>query len=146
MKLKHRIIGVAVLLMLASCGKEAGRVPFRGEGSDMRTIMLKPGHVAFWSVMDIEFEGKGELLYTIDLEQGGAKVASVTCDALGFHPAETNWSYMDIGDRHQWRGNAKMDCHANLVSGGSTTVNAKLAFGTKPSNVTIRKADLELRQ
>ncbi len=134
------------LLALVACGKEVGRVPFSGEGSGSTTVTLKAGEVAFWTDIDIDYTGSASLQYTVELEQGGTKVASITCDPLAQLHTKTSWVETNIGDQHSRRGNGKMDCTATLPAGGPTTVNAKLAFGTKPKTITLKKADLALRQ
>jgi hypothetical protein len=137
---------VLLLFVLAGCGKEVGRVPFSSDGDGTSTVTLKAGEVAFWTDIDIEYTGSAALVYTVELEQGGAKVASVTCDPLGPLPAKTSWVETNIGDAHSRRGNGKMRCSATVPSGGPTVVNAKLAWSTKPATVSLKKADLALRQ
>jgi hypothetical protein len=140
------LVGLALIALVAGCGKEMGRVAFTGEGSGTSTVTLKAGEVAFWTDIDVDYTGNASLAYTVDLEQGGAKVASATCDPLAQLHTKTSWVETNIGDQHTRRGNGKMACTATLASGGATVVNAKLAFATKPTKVTLKKADLVIRQ
>ena len=138
---------VAVVGSLVSgCAKEAGRVPFSGEGTAASTMTLKAGEVDFWTEIDIDWEGDASLAYKIDLAQGGKVVASATCNPLGRLHVKTSWVETNIGDKHSRRGNGKMDCTVSLPSAGATEVRAHLAFAKKPPSVTLKKADLSVRQ
>jgi hypothetical protein len=59
---------------------------------------------------------------------------------------KTGWVETNIGNSHSRRGNGKMACQATLPAGGPTIINVKLAFSKKPVTVTIKKADLAVRQ
>jgi hypothetical protein len=39
-----------------------------------------------------------------------------------------------------------MECSAKLAADGETMVKTTLAFGTKPKTVTLKKADLVIKQ
>lgn len=142
-----RSIGVMLLLVpILGCGKELGRVPFTKEGTGSTTVALKPGEVAFWTDIDIEWQGAATLDYEVELLQGGTKVASATCNPLGNLSVKTTWVETNIHDEHSRSGNGKLDCSVTLPSGGTTTVNATLAFGSKGKSVTLKKADLVIKQ
>jgi len=133
-------------LLPLGCGKETGRVPFVAEGAAENTMTLAAGDVHFWTDIDIEWEGNAALHYKIDLLQGGAVVASATCNPLARLSVRTGWVETNLGDRHSRRGNGKMDCTLNLTTAGATTVRAELAFSKKPATLTLKKADLAVRQ
>jgi hypothetical protein len=52
------------------------------------------------------------------------------------------WVETNVGDHHTRRGQGKLSCSASISRAGETKVEAKL----KASNLTIRKADLVLKQ
>ena len=141
---RHLII--LFVLACAACGSEKGRVPFASEGAAEGTFDLKQGDVAFWTDLDIEYEGDGALAYDIELVQGGATVAKAKCNPLGHMSVKTSWTETNLGSKHTRHGNGKMDCAASVPKGGATTVRAKLAFAPKPGSVTLKKADLVLKQ
>lgn len=131
---------------LLGCGKEAGRVPFGAEGAQSSAMSLNAGDVAFWTDIDVDYEGDGTLAYAVDLVQDGASVAKATCDPLAKHSVRTGWVETNFGNSHSRKGSGKMACDVKLAKGGPTTVNVKLAFGQKPTKVTLRKADLVVKQ
>jgi hypothetical protein len=133
-------------LLLAACGKEAGRVPFTAEGPKEATLALKAGDVAFWTDIDLEFEGNSDLFYQVDLVQNGATVATAECDPLGHLSVKTSWVSTDIGNKHSRSGNGKMPCDVKLAAGGPTTVKATLTWSHKPTTLTLKKADLVVKQ
>jgi hypothetical protein len=139
------VVACAALGLLA-CGKEVGRVPFAAEGTATASMPMAAGEVAFWTDIDLEYTGDATLAYTIALSQGGAKVASATCDPLGNIPVKTGWVETNVGAAHSRRGSGKMTCSATLPAAGPTTVTATLAFGRKPATLTLKKADLAVRQ
>jgi hypothetical protein len=133
-------------LALLSCGKEVGRVPFTGAGIASTTAPLGAGDVNFWTDIDLEYLGDAALAYHIDLSQGGTKVASATCDPLGHLPVRSSWTETNLGSSHSRKGVGEMSCNATLPAGGSTLVQVTLAFSRRPTSVTLRKADLVLKQ
>lgn len=141
-------IAMMVLSLLVSgcCGKEAGRIAFASAGSSSSTMSLEAGDVSFWTDIDIDYEGPAALSYDVKLEQGGAVVATATCDPLGEMSVKTNWVETNIGSKHSRRGSGKMSCTASVPKGGSTNVNATLAFATMPAKVALKKADLVIKQ
>jgi hypothetical protein len=131
---------------LLSCGKELCRVPFAAEGAATATATLAQGQVAFWTDLDLDYEGDASLLYQIQLVQAGTTVATATCNPLGELPVRSSWVETNIGSKHSRRGDAKMECSTKLRAGGPTTVKVSLAFARKPISAELRKADLVLKQ
>lgn len=139
-------LAAVVAITSAGCGKELGRVPFAAEGTQTGTVELAAGDVAFWTDIDIELEGAAALAYTVQLSQGGAPVATATCNPLGKLPAKIGWVETTFGSKHTRKGSGKMECSASVPKGGPTAVSATLAFSQRPATVTLRKADLVLKQ
>lgn len=131
---------------VTACGKEAGRIRLPAEGSGAVVVNLQAGDVAFWTDLDITYEGDATLAYTIDLFQKGSSVGKATCNPLGRLPAKINWVETNLGSSHSRRGSGEMECSAKLVAAGETMVKTTLAFGKKPQTVTLRKADLVVKQ
>ena len=107
---------------------------------------LSAGEVAFWTDINLEYEGDAALAYQVELDQGGAKVASATCNPLARLSVKESWIETNLGASHSRRGNGKLGCSVTLTAGGPTTVKATLAFSRKPALVTLRKADLVVKQ
>lgn len=141
-----KIVGALALALVAACGKEAGRVGYAAEGAHEATMTLKAGDVDFWTDIDAEWEGDARLAYEVQLVQGGTTVATTTCNPLGPLKVKTSWVETNVGSSHTRRGNGKMSCSVTLAKGGPTTVKSTLAFGQKPPKVTLRKADLVVKQ
>jgi hypothetical protein len=140
------LLVIAAAGLMAGCGKEAGRTPFAAEGEQTATMELKAGEVALWTDIDLEWEGDGNLSYKVELVQNGTTVASAMCNPLGNLPVKSSWVSTDIGSKHSRRGNGKMPCDTKLAVGGPTTVKSTLAWGRKPASVTMKKADLVVKQ
>lgn len=138
------VLGFAILT--CGCGKEAGRVPFAAEGKADSTMTLSSGDVSFWTDLDIDHQGDAGLHYNVELLQGGAVVATTTCNPLGSMSVKTSWVETNLGDHHTRSGNGKMACSVKLPAGGATVVRAQLAFSKKPPTLTLKKADLAVRQ
>ena len=134
------------LLFLTVRGKEVGRVPFSGEGTNTAATVLSAGKVAFWTDIDLQYEGAAALEYRIALVQGGTPVATAICHPLGFLGTKFMWVEVDRGPSHSRSGSGKMDCSATLSKGGPTTVEATLEFTVRPLRATTSKADLVLKQ
>lgn len=136
----------AAALLLFGCGKELGRLPFSGEGSKAAVTTLAAGNVAFWTDVDVEYEGSATLDYRIGLVQGGRRVATTVCNSLGPMSTKLGWVEVDRGALHSRTGKGKMSCSATLLTGGPTTVEASLVFSVRPLRATIAKADLVVKQ
>ena len=134
-----------LLLSLFGCGKEAGRIPFRGEDSREVTMQLEAGDVAFWSDLDLAYEGDPALAYAIELQQGST-VGRVACDPLGTMTVKIGWVETQFGSSHSLSGSGKMLCRARVAKSGATRVRATLAFSTPPTSCTFKKADLVIKQ
>jgi len=143
----HRAALVAIaLLTLAGCGKEVGRIPFTSEGTSRATLELEAGEIAFWTSLDIQYQGSPALEYRIDLCQSGHLVATAVCDPLGPKSVKAMWSEIQNGDTHSQSGSGKMNCSAKLPSAGPTSIEASLVFTTPPTALALTKADLVIRQ
>ncbi len=137
---------LAAVSFLAGCGKEVARVPFSSVGSSSAATTLAAGEVAFWTDLDVAYDGTATLDYDIALVQGGLPVAKAACAALGPKSISVGWFDFQRGSGHLQRGKGKMLCSATLPKAGPTTVEAALAFGTRPTRAAITRADLVLRQ
>lgn len=139
-------LALFAILSLASlstgCGKEAGRVSFTAKGTNEATMSLEAKEVAFWTDLDIEWEGEASAEYDVELQQKGESVGTATCDPLARASVRMSWVETNINGHHTRSGRAKMACTATIAHAGETTIKAKL----KASNVTIKKADLVLKQ
>jgi len=140
------LLAACALCSLTACGKEVGRVSFSSEDTKRVEFALRAGEVAFWTDLDLKYEGPAELDYRVDLVQSGRPVASAVCDPLGPKSTQIGWFELDRRGQHVRSGKGKMLCRASLAKGGPTTVEASLAFRTKPSAFRFGKADLVLKQ
>lgn len=137
---------LAGVLLLTGCGKEVGRVPFASEGSSGSSLVLEAGRVAFWTDIDIEYDGPATLAYQVALFQRGKQVATAVCNPLGDISTKLLWVEAQHGSARSRSGLGKLDCSATLASGGPTTVEATLAFSVRPSMLTLNRADLVVKQ
>jgi hypothetical protein len=135
-----------VALSLVGCGKEIGRVPFSSEGTNSASLPLSSGEVAFWTDLDVAYEGAAALKYRIELLQGGSSVATAECDPLGKLPIEIGWVEVRRGAATSRKGRGKMVCSATLPKAGPTTVEATLVFDVRPATLRLNKADLVVKQ
>jgi hypothetical protein len=133
----------SLALLLAGCGKEVGRVPFAASGSGTANVTLEAGDVDFWTDIDVEYRGDAALQYHVDLEQGGAGVATAACNPLGPINVKTSWVETNLGSAHSRSGMGKMSCSVKLAKGGPTKVKATF---TASKSATLKKADLVLKQ
>ena len=134
------------LLLLVGCGKEVGRVPFSAEATASAPLQLAAGDVAFWTDLDIAYDGDASLEYRIDLLQGGASAATAVCDPLGQMNIKLGWVETHLGASSSRRGSGKMTCGATLAKAGPTIVQATLAFGVRPTAFALERADLVVKQ
>ena len=140
--------GALLLFILATtaCGKEVGRVRLPAEGSGAVELTLGAGEIAFWTDLSIEYEGDASLEYRIDVFQNGSSVGKAVCNPLGHLSVKTGWVETNLGSSHTRRGMGNMSCDVKLPAAGPTVIKTTLAFGKKPGVVTLRKADLVIRQ
>src|SRR6185437_5171997 len=117
MELRSLTLALSSLVLLAGCGKEMGRVPFSAPGTATANVTLNAGDVAFWTDIDAEYHNDSSLPYTVHLEQGGAKVASATCNPLGPIHTKTSWVEINVGNKHSRSGMGKMGCSVSLAKG-----------------------------
>jgi hypothetical protein len=150
MKDNHRSVSMFAILsvlLLAGCGKEVGRVPFAAEDTKAVSMPLRAGDVAFWTDIDVKYEGNAALVYDVQLLQGGSAVAAATCDALGPMSMKVGWVETQFGESGSRRGSGKMAaCSVSLAKGGPTLVQTTLRFATRPSRVDLNRADLVVKQ
>ncbi|MBL8951189.1 MAG: hypothetical protein JNK82_10460 [Myxococcaceae bacterium] len=137
---------VVSLLAFAACGKEKGRVPFTAEGTATTTVTLEAGDVAFWTDLDLKWEGDAVIRYDVEVEQGGKVIGSGACNPLGHLGVKTGWAETNLAGSHTRSGNGKMDCRAVVPAAGSTNVKVTLSVPTKPGVFTLKKADLVIKQ
>ena len=116
------------------------------EGNGAVQVTLDAGEVSFWTDLDIAYEGDASLEYRVELFQGSASPVTAVCNPLGHLPVKTGWVETNIGGSHSRRGTGKMECSAKLATGGPTTVKTTLAFGKKPPTLTLKRADLIIKQ
>jgi hypothetical protein len=133
-------------LLLPGCAKEVGRVPFAGEGSSGTFATLNAGRVAFWTDLNIEYDGSAKLDYRVALYQEGKPVATVVCNPLEDLGTKLFWFERDRASTHSRSGKAEMSCSTTLAKAGPTVVGATLAFATAPTRAVIAKADLIVKQ
>ncbi len=133
-------------LPLVACGRQVGSVPFSSEGTKSTTLPLAAGNVAFWTDLDISYQGPATLNYRIELSQAGRSVATTTCDPLGKMSVQLGWLDIQRFASRSQSGHGKMLCAASLAKGGPTVVQATLAFGVRPLTASIKRADLVLEQ
>lgn len=137
---------LVALTALAGCGTELGRVAFAAEGASEATVTLAAGEVHFWTDIDIDYKGDAALGYRVELVQNGAVVANVDCNPLGPMSVKMSWVETNFGSSHSRSGSGKMDCSVALAHGGPTVVRARLVFVQKPATLTLKKADLAVKQ
>lgn len=140
------MIAALAALFLVGCGKEAGRVPFATEDTKAVAMPLVAGDVAFWTDIDVKYEGAAALTYRVELAQAGASVATAACEALGPMSMKVGWVETQFGASRSLRGSGKMSCSASLAKGGLTEVRATLGFSARPASATLNKADLVVKQ
>lgn len=82
---KRTILAVVALLTLPGCrGKQVARVELRAAGSAEGRFVPGAAPLLLWADLDGKWQGnknsKMPVLYRIDVLQGGAPLASLTCD------------------------------------------------------------------
>lgn len=140
------LAAACALFSLSGCGKEIGRVPFSSEGTKSTVLELSSGSVAFWTDLDISYDGVAALEYRIDLSQAGRRVATAVCDPFGPMDLQLGWITKARGNSHSASGRGRMTCGVTLPKGGPTTVGAALVFRDKPAVLALRQADLVVKQ
>ncbi|HEY0462702.1 MAG TPA: hypothetical protein VGC79_00765 [Polyangiaceae bacterium] len=140
------LLSALLVLPLVACGRRVGSVPFSSEGTKSTTLPLAAGNVAFWTDLDLAYEGPATLSYQIELRQGGRSVATASCDPLGKKSVELGWINFERAAFRSQRGQGKMLCSATLAKAGPTVAQAALTFGVHPLTASIQRADLVLKQ
>ena len=59
---------------------------------------------------------------------------------------KSSWTETNFGTTHSRHGSGRIECSANAPATGPTTVKATLAWVKKPTTVTLRKADLVIKE
>jgi hypothetical protein len=144
--LKNVMALALAALALLGCDRQVGTVPFTSEDSKSTTLPLAAGNVAFWTDLDVAYEGSATLSYQIELAQGGRTVATTRCDPLGKLSVQLGWVDIQRNALRSASGHGKMSCAATLAKAGPTVVRATLAFGVRPLTATINRADLVVKQ
>lgn len=144
--MRRTLLLATAVCALSGCGTERGRVPMSNVGAAESTIELKAGSVAFWSDLDLEWEGDGSLEYLVTLSQNGKPVATARCAPLVEPRVKVGWTETNLGGAHTRRGRGKLSCEATVPSGGKTLVQADLQWNQQPKTATVRKVDLVLKQ
>jgi hypothetical protein len=144
--LSKALATLLLALPLVACGRKVGSVPFTSEGIKSATLPLAAGNVAFWTDLDVAYEGPAKLSYQIELSQAGRTVATARCNPLGKKSVELGWITVERDPYRSQRGQGKMLCGANLSKGGPTVVKAALVFDLHPWSATITRADLVVKQ
>ena len=138
-----RVILLAALL--ASCGKEVGRIGLTGEGEGDTSVTLKADEkLALWTSLDSEWDGSWMPSYDVELRDStGKTLATAKCDPL---TPTTRISSVttDIGSHHSRRYSGKMQCDLAPPAAGTYTVHAKLTYA-KPSSLRVSDASLVLK-
>lgn len=134
---KRRIM--LVLLALASCGKEVCRVALKDEGRGTATVALKKGQeLGLWTSVDVEYKGSFAAKYEITLSNGSNTWVTTTCDPFDVS-TKISAITTNIGDEHSDRYQGKMRCRLPAApADGSYTVDVKLTFPSRPSELTVK--------
>jgi hypothetical protein len=136
------LLGVA--LFAAGCGKEIGRIDFSEPGRRSITVSLDASEeVAFWTKLDVEFQGPTRLSYGIVLRQDGQEVARADCDALDVSVTVMSKT-ITINDQTSISYDGKMRCSAKVPSSGPTEIEAM--FDASPAPMRLTSADLLIKQ
>jgi hypothetical protein len=140
-----RVILLAALL--ASCGKEVGRIAMTGEGEGDATVTLKAGEpLALWTALDVTWDGAWMPTYEVELRDSSGKAVGTTkCDPLD--PSTRMSSVItNVGSHHTRSYAGKMKCELQATSAGTYTVHAKLGYGpTKPTSLSVKDISLVLK-
>jgi hypothetical protein len=137
---------VLAALPLFACDRKVGSVPFSAEGTKTMTLPLAAGRIAFWTDLDLSYEGPATLGYHIELSQAGHTIATADCNPLDNLAVKLPWVETRHGATRASSGHAKMQCGASLPTAGPTLVKATLAFAVQPATATLKHADLVLEQ
>jgi hypothetical protein len=126
---------------LAACGTEAGRVPLAGPGSGTTKLTLKAGEVAFWTDLDVEWEGSLAARYDVTLASGG-QTLTATCNPTDV-TARLNSTRNTTGNKSAFRYEGKMKCDVT-APGGDAVLTATLSVGN--ATAMFKKSDLVVKQ
>ena len=129
--------------MLAACGNEVGRVACDGTGALTTTTVQLPSSdsTVLWTDLDVQWEGAGGLLYTIEGYRDGKQIYSGSCSPLDVNTKMMS-SETHIGDEHSVSYQGKLGC-PTLEGGGTVEIKGKLEV---EGDIAIAKCDLVLKQ
>jgi len=134
------------LVFAAGCGKEVGRIPFTAEGTGETTVTLRAGKAALWTDIDIRYVGDASLAYEVELIESDLVRASAECDPLGHMSVKIGWVETHLGSKSSRSGQGRMPCELAVPAAGTYLVRARLAFGQRPGELTLKQADLVIKQ
>jgi hypothetical protein len=141
------LFGVALLFALgsAACGKETGRIPLKADGTGSTTINAKRGQtIGLWTSLDASYEGTLDARYDVRLLQGGAAVATATCNPMDVN-VKTMAITVTMNDRHKISYQGKMRCELTAPADGPATIEATLAITPTPG-LAVRDMSLVVKQ
>jgi len=133
------------VLGLAACGQEVGRVSCEqgtAKTSEFEIEGAKPA--AFWTDLDVEYDGNPEMYYEIEVELDGEVVAERTCHALDVN-TKINSVTSDMGNHHTRRWQGKMKCEPFELE-DTATVKITSIFDVKGEGAAVSGCDLVVKQ
>ena len=137
---------VLAWMFVAGCGKEVGRIPFTAEGAGETTVTLRAGKAALWTDIDIRYVGDASLTYEVELIESDLVRARAVCDPLGSMSVKIGWVETHLGSKNSRSGQGRMPCDLDVPAAGTYLVRARLAFGNRPGELTLKQADLVVKQ
>lgn len=117
---RNAFLLVVAVLLASSCSSELGRAPFADMAPQRITVDLDASKkVDFWVHLDVKYEGRQQLGFEIDLEQGGKQTGTTRCNAFDISTkmmaVETT---VNGASSKRYRG--KMRCSMSVREGGPT--------------------------
>jgi hypothetical protein len=128
-------------VLLAACGTEVGRVPLAGPGSGTAKVTLKAGEVAFWTDLDVEWDGSLGARYDVTLTSGG-QTLTASCNPTDV-TARLNSVRNTTGSKSAFRYEGKMKCDVTAPE-GDAVLTATLSVGN--ATAMFKKSDLVVKQ
>lgn len=144
------LLSFCTFLLLQSCGEEIARLPINqisneaNQGAKEVTLELKQGEeIAFWSDMDLEWEGQIALIFHVHITKNGHNYKS-----LEINPFEKNVTVGEIktsfGDKTSWSFSGK-NSHIKIEEDANYTFRSYLIGSENPS-LNLKKAELVLKK
>jgi hypothetical protein len=149
-----RYLTILTLLLLSGCsaltGEEVGRLAINQLSSadnlikKEASVVLKPGdEIAFWSEMDMEYEGEPTIRFRISITKDGKDLGSMEVD-----PRKKDMTLGEvktsIGDKTSWSFSGR-GAIIPITEEGNYTFEAILLASDNPTLV-IKKAELVLKK